>query len=166
NLLYRRTLEQLRATPGVEEAAAGLHVPYQRWLTASTEVPGTPNSMAAMNYVTPGYFRALRIPLRQGRVIDERDTERSAPVAVVNEAFVKQRLRTGPVIGARVKVRMDSLMREVVGVVGDIRQRPGFGRFDPLDFVPAVYVPVTQLPAQNFQLMHTWFSPSWIVRGH
>jgi len=167
NLLYRRTLEQLRTTQGVEAAAIGLHVPFERWLQAMADIPGNPGGMVAMNYVTPGYFQVLRIPLREGREIDERDTERSVAVAVVNEAFMRQRLNGQPALGSRVRIRMDGVEREVVGVVGNVRQRPGFaGASGPLDYVPAVYVPVTQLPDQNFQLAHTWFSPKWIVRGN
>src|SRR6185437_8787712 len=48
---------------------------------------------------------------------------------------------------------------------GDVRQRPSLGNDSPLDSEPAVYVPATQLPDQNFQLIHTWFSPVWVVRG-
>jgi hypothetical protein len=121
--------------------------------------------MTTMNYVTSDYFRVLRIPLRAGREIDERDSEKSMPVAVINEAFVRQYLQGKEPIGTHVKLRMDGAERVIVGVVGDIRHRPGFGNFGPLGHPPAVYVPVTQLPDQNFEMVHTWFSPNWLVRA-
>lgn len=172
NRLYRQTLDRIRQTPGVEAAAVGLHVPYQRWLQAGVDILGRSvpleergMPMTTMNYVSPDYFTALRIPLRAGRVIDERDTEKALPVVVINEAFARQYMQEQQALGAEIRVRMDGTNRQVIGIVGDVRQRLGFGRYGPLDYIPSIYVPVTQLPDQNFQLIHTWFSPNWVVRG-
>jgi predicted permease len=171
NRLYRQTLERLRQTPGVESAAVGLHIPYQRWFQAGVDILGAADSesprrsMAAMNYVTSDYFHVLHIPLRAGRPIEERDSEKSPPVVVINEAFARQYLRGQQPLGAHIRMRTDSAEREIVGVAGDTRNRPGFAGGGPLDYIPSVFVPATQLPDKNFQLIHTWFSPSWLVRG-
>jgi len=54
--------------------------------------------------------------------------------------------------------------RTVVGVVGDIQQKAGWGSFGPVAAVPAAYVPAAQYTGGGFKMVHTWFSPSWIVR--
>ncbi len=172
NRLYRQTLERLRQTPGVEAAAEGLHVPYQRWLNAGVEIlePRAAREerlveMTTMNYVTPGYFQVHGIPLRTARDIEERDTAGSLPVAMVNNTFARKYLRGLPAVGSHIKIHMDGTDRQIVGVVRDVRESPSFGDYGPLDSMPAVYVPATQLPDQNFQLIHTWFSPVWVLRG-
>jgi predicted permease len=170
NQLFRQTVERMRALPAVESAAAGLHVPYQRWLNAGVVAVNGPaaqrdRAMTTMTYVTAGYFQTLRIPILAGRRIDERDTEKSAPVVVVSETFARRILQGQEAVGSRVKLLMDSQEREVVGVAADVQGSTGFGGGVPLQPLPASYVPVTQLPSQNFELVHTWFSPSWIVRS-
>lgn len=169
NQFFRETVERMRSLPAVESAAAGLHVPYQRWLNSGVVVLNGSAAQREMvgttvNYVTPGYFDTLRIAIRAGRAIDERDTERSTPVAIVSETFARQILQGQDAVGSQIKILLDSQEREVVGIAADIQADTGFGR-GPLQQAPAVYVPVTQLPSQNFELVHTWFSPSWIVRS-
>jgi predicted lysophospholipase L1 biosynthesis ABC-type transport system permease subunit len=54
--------------------------------------------------------------------------------------------------------------REIVGVVGDIQQKSGWGDGAPTAAMPDIYIPATQVEDKFMQLVHTWFSPSWIVR--
>ena len=54
--------------------------------------------------------------------------------------------------------------RTIVGIVGDIQTKTAFGNFGPVGAAPAAYVPAAQTDAPMFQLVHTWFSPSWFVR--
>ncbi len=56
------------------------------------------------------------------------------------------------------------IARTIVGVVGDIQTKTSFGNFGPVGAAPAAYVPASQTSAALFQLVHTWFSPSWFVR--
>lgn len=170
NRLYTETLQRIRGTPGIESASVGLHLPYEVWVNAGVDFKDGPAAKAArgittMNYVHPGYFETLRIGLRHGRFLDERDTAASQPVAVVNEAFVRKFLRDQPAIGSHIRLRMDGDVREIVGVVADVQQQPSVYGFGPLGAAYAVYVPATQFPGQAFELVHTWFSPSWVVRG-
>lgn len=58
----------------------------------------------------------------------------------------------------------NNIAREIVGVVGDVQQKPGWGPSSPIAAIPAVYVPAAQSPAGLYRTAHTWFSPSWIVR--
>ena len=128
---FAQALEAVRQVPGVASAAFTTQLP----LSGDFESYGVQfasdvndNNDAALRYaVSPGYFEAMRIPLRRGRVLDEHDIA-GAPVAVLlSEAFAKrkfpgqdplgQRLRVGPDIG-----RADRPWGTVVGVVGDVKQ--------------------------------------------
>ena len=168
NRLYRESLDAIRATPGVEAAAVGLHVPYQRWLNDGVRIAGNSSSPiedygTALNYVTPGYFEVLRIPVREGRVFDERDAANSVPVAVVSATFVNKYLKgRDPLTCA---LGSGPLTLQIVGVVGDLQQQPGLMRSGPIALEPAMYVPATQFSSAGFRMAHTWYSPSWVVRA-
>ncbi len=56
-------------------------------------------------------------------------------------------------------------MREIVGVVGDIQVRPGWGSNGPLSAMPLVYVPVAQVSDGFVRLVHGWFMPTIAVRS-
>jgi predicted permease len=159
NRLYHETLDAIRRTPGVEAAAVGLHVPYQRWLNDGVRVGGETVG-TSVNYVTPGYFEALRIPVKAGRVFDERDTADSIPVAVVNSTFVRKFLKGQDALSGVLDGKV-----HIVGVVGDVQQQPGLSRTGPIVQEPEMYVPSTQVSSEMFQMAHTWYSPSWVVRA-
>jgi len=115
--------------------------------------------------VTPGYFEVLRIPVRAGRVFDQRDTEGSMPVAMVNETFARKFLKgqdalNGYIVGGQV-----TRQRQIVGVVSDLQQQPGLTRSGPITQEPAMYIPAAQFSSEFFRMAHTWFSPNWVVRA-
>jgi len=81
--------------------------------------------LAQFRTVSPGYFEAARIPLTRGRTFSERDTERTSPVAVVNEELARQWLDGLEPVGTRLLVDdNDGPPRpvEIIGVVGNVRQ--------------------------------------------
>ena len=167
NRLFRDSLEAVRRVRGVQAAAVGLHVPYQRWLNSGIKIRGGSDSLemqtgTSMNYVTPDYFTALRIAVRIGRVFNERDREDAKPVAVVNETFVRKFVTPGNVLNTFIVEREG--MRQIVGVVADLQQQPGLSRSGPIAQEPAMYVPAAQFSSEGFQMAHTWFSPNWVVR--
>ncbi len=168
NRLYRESLDAIRRTPGVEAAAVGLHVPYQRWLNEGIKIRGDATSPVgdlgtALNYVTPGYFDVLRIPVRTGRVFDEYDTSGSQPVVVVSATFARKFLRGQDPLACAV-IDGGSLL-QIVGVVGDLQQQPGLSRSGPIALEPAIYVPAAQFSSGGFRMAHTWYSPNWVVRA-
>jgi predicted permease len=165
--LFRDGLDRIRRIPGVESAAVGLHMPYERALNLPFQLPGNPETViTSAMYVTPDYFSVLGIAVRDGRIFRDTDTATSGPVAVVNEAFVHHYLKDDQAVGSHLKL-MGGESREIVGVVADVRQRPGWGdSFAPIDAVPNVYVPDMQFGDSGLLMVHTWFSPSWIVRAH
>jgi putative ABC transport system permease protein len=93
---------------------------------------------------TPGYFPTMRIPLLDGRMLSDHDDADSAPVVLVSRAFAERHWREASPIGQRLRFTAlgSSLVAEIVGVVGDVRQ-------DALDLPgpPTVFVPLAQVPS-------------------
>ncbi len=142
---YDRVLTNVRALPGVEQAAYTSGVPMV--LTggiAGVIVPGKEARSArsqgvSIRFVSSQFFGALRIPLRRGRDLDDSDTPGRALVAVVSESFVERYWPNEDPIGKTFEIRSQN--RTVVGVVGDIKVR-GLERTNE----PQVYVPARQPP--------------------
>jgi predicted permease len=171
NQLFDKSLARIRELPGVECAAVTLSLPYERAL--NTEIrrldgrhvdAATEYQITNFFYVTPEYFRVLRIPLLRGRVFTSADRSTTAPVVVVSEAFVKMYLGDDQPLGRHLDLGNGD-RREIVGVVGDVQQKSGWGDGTPLAPMPDIYVPSTQVEDKFIPLVHTWFSPSWIVRS-
>jgi len=169
NRLFRETLDAIRDRAGVQSAAVALHVPYQQWLNSGVTVRASGGTSrdrdvgTSVNYVTPGYFEVLRIPLLSGRVFDPSDSEGALSVALVNETFVRKFLKEADPLDSYLVSREGS--RHIVGVVSDVQQLPGLAVTGPIVREPAIYIPATQFSTANFLMAHTWFSPSWIVRA-
>jgi predicted permease len=103
NSYVNRALEQLEALPGVEAAAAARVIPFTdaTRFSGNLTFPDTSEQVAARfhwNAVTPGYFRAMDIPLRQGRAFAASDS-RGPKVVVVSDAFVTRYLRGRSAVG-------------------------------------------------------------------
>jgi len=169
NQLFDSSLSRMRALPGVESAAAGLSLPYQ--LSADEFVQrvdgpeaGDQQIITDANYVTPDYFRTLRIPLLRGRDFRLSDGPRSPSVAIVNDAFAQKYLSKQEPLGSHVAVRNSKV--EIVGIVGDVQATAQWGNFGPIGTAPMIYIPAAQTADDYFKLIHTWLSPNWIVRSH
>ena len=96
---------------------------------------------ASVHPATPGYLQTLGLSLLRGRGIEAADRQDALPVAVVNEAFVRQNFPGQEVLGARVKVAVPFGFGKswtVVGVVRDAR------RYPDAEPRPEVYVPFAQ----------------------
>lgn len=162
--LYERVLSELRAIPGVEAAAAASTLPLERAL--NLPVKALDGSIAACDYryVTPAYLQVLRIPLRAGRFFTPSDTPASAPVAIVNEAYVRRYLPGTAGVGQRVDFsampKLPHTYIPIVGVIADVRES-GVDRPTP----PTVFVPVGQVPDRILQTLHSWLQMSWLVRS-
>jgi predicted permease len=167
NRLFDETLDRIHAVPGVQSAAVCLTLPYERALNVGGRWVGakSPDDVVPllnMTYVTPEYFEMLRIPIVRGRVFAPADNASGAPVIVLNEAFVRRYSPKEDPIGRQ--LAQGGASRTVVGIVGDIQQKAGWGDFGPVAPVPAAYVPAAQFSDAAFKMVHTWFSPSWLVR--
>ncbi|HKO10796.1 MAG TPA: ADOP family duplicated permease [Acidobacteriaceae bacterium] len=162
--LLEESVAAMRRIPGVESAAVGLSVPYERTLimgriSFSDSRLSNQDAKADAVYVTPGYFETLRIPLLSGRAFTAEDGPRSQHVAIVNQTFVRRYFHGVNPIGQVLNKELT-----VVGVVGDVAMPPGIDAAAPLTSEQTLYVPAAQVPAPQLALIHAWFQPSWIVR--
>jgi predicted permease len=169
NRLFDDSVDRLLQVPGVESAGISLQLPYDRLLNLGFRYVEDPDSQAITNmaYITPGFLDTLRIPLRQGRDLSDRDTAAAPPVVLVNETFVKFYSPDQNPVGRRMV--LSGVEREIVGVTGDVQQRASF-MLDgmtpgPLVSAPLVFMPASQVDDSAFQLIHTWFRPVWSVRA-
>jgi len=99
----------------------------------------------------PNYFRTMGIPIIKGRDFEQRDEHKSTPVIIVTESFARQYFPGENAIGKRVKPGIStydddkSVMREIIGVVADIRNRALNSEPKPAYYMPQSQVPFTQL---------------------
>ena len=107
-----------------------------------------PDVIVAKPAVSPGYFRAMGIPLERGRSFDEHDTLKSAPVAMVDESFARRFWPNQNPIGKRISFadnpKAEDDWMTVVGVAGSIRQE------NPASRYMTIYQPVAQVHVPFF----------------
>jgi predicted permease len=131
---YRQLMDKLQSSPGVLGVAAGAPMPLSNsnvsisFRIEGHPVPPSQEPVADLSIVTPGYFKTLGIPLIAGREFTEHDDDRAPGVIIVNQAFAKRFFPDGNPIGKRIRPGFGSeavpaMMREIVGVVGDVKQR-------------------------------------------
>lgn len=163
--LFDRTLERIRATPGVESAAVSLGLPYQRILNLGFKrLDGAQaTGMTSSTYVSEGYFETMRIPLNRGRGFGARDTASAPGVVIVSDTFAKTYFSGEDALGRRIAVA--GREREIIAVAGDVQVKPGWGTNGPLAPMPVAYIPAAQVSAGMLRLVHGWFSPAFIVRA-
>jgi predicted permease len=151
--------------PGVQSAAVGLSLPYERALNNVMAIASGPQTgqkiVSGEVYVTPGYFETLQIPLLTGRTFTGFDRRDTHPVVVVNRAFVRKFFGGVNPIGES----LDKQGTTIVGVVEDVTLPPHTGNVnDPLGSEPTAYIPSSQTNPKFLSVVHVWFQPSWIVR--
>jgi predicted permease len=102
-----------------------------------------PDAIVAKPAVSPGYFRAMGIPLMRGRSFDAHDTLKSAPVAMVDESFARRFWPHQDPIGKRISFadnpKQEDDWMTVVGVAGSIRQE------NPASQYMTIYQPAAQV---------------------
>jgi len=146
---YDRLVEALQATPGVEQVAVdgsapltGITLPFPFWVFGR-EQRNSDAATAIYNPVSEQFFALLEIPLLRGRRFTEQDGPAGAPVAVVNQAFARRYFPREDPIGRRILLLpwVSNQYREIVGIVGDVRQD------NPAEEPPPqIYVPQKQMP--------------------
>lgn len=143
SVFWDQVAERLRATPGVERVALSGWAPLsERSWNGFVSVNGGPPSSVLAYYlsVSPGWLDVMKIHLVEGR--DFRPSDVDPGVAIVNETFVKQFLRTGRPIGQ--SVAKGSAAYRVIGVV---RDAPYKDIHEPI--LPVVYSPFHGVDAKG-----------------
>ncbi len=162
--LLDESTEAMRRIPGVQSAAVGLSLPYERSLIMggiqiSDGKEAGQGVMADEVYVTPDYFSTLQIPMLAGRAFTGSDGAATQPVAIVNRNFARKFFHGQDPVGHY----LNNTMR-IVGVVENVAMAPGIDAVAPLLDEETMYVPATQVSARQLSSVHLWFQPSWIVR--
>jgi len=168
----RDGVERIKALPGVVEASATCCVPLEGGYGLPFIIVGRPlkdgpyHGGGGWLTVSPGYFEVFKIPVKRGRSFDERDTGRSTPVVVINEAMARLLWPKGDPLSDRLVIGRgvmrefaDEPERQIVGVVGEVRDgglnnEPG----------PTMYIPQAQVPDAANALNVRITPMAWVVR--
>ena len=125
-----QAIEQIRAVPGVVSVGTTSVIPLAGGgSTQPFSIEGQPTvaiaeqPMAQTRYISPDYFRAIAIPLRQGRFFSDYDRDSSVPVVIISEAMARRFWPGENPIGRRLTPSFHAAegAREIVGVVGDVK---------------------------------------------
>lgn len=159
---YEAYTREVEHVPGVRAVAWGSALPFDGlWYGQTFLIEGDPprsgadRDMAGYQIVSPSYLPLLGVPLLQGRGLADTDAAGSPDICVVDEEFVRRFLHDRTVLGTRISINAmvvppRAIAREIVGVVGQVKERP-----DEREPQPHVYVPIAQNP---------WWAATLIVQ--
>ena len=164
----RRRIEGL---PGVSSAGitcclpleGGFGLPFNIEGRAPTEGPYSGG--AGYLPASPGYFDVFRISLVKGRVFTDQDNGAAERVVVINEAMAKKYWPKNDALGARITIgkgvgpEFEEPPRQIIGIVGDVRQS---GLSQPSN--PIMYVPIAQVNDGIMALNNRIIPMTWVVR--
>jgi putative ABC transport system permease protein len=145
-------MPRLHALPGLQDSAFAAPLPMDRQgaatfpfsIVGAPPLPAGKTPSADYATVSPGYFRVMRIPLLRGRFFNEQDSPSRAKVAIISETLARRYFPNEDPLGRQMKFGFPpntDVSREIVGIVGDVRdvslsRDPG----------PMMYVPFAQAP--------------------
>jgi predicted permease len=148
---YERLTTSLSALPGVESAGAGSDLPWTGYdentgLTVEGKKPLPGEGFHARYHMaTPGYFKAMGIPLLQGRFFTTADQKQSTPIVVINHAMAQKYWPGVDAVGKRMSFhddpKTDSDWLRIVGVVGDVKDQPNSPAAEPACWWPENQAP-------------------------
>jgi len=151
---FAQTLQRIRALPGVKSASAvmcgplvgtcwnSVYLVSDRPVPKQNEIP-----MSVFNVADPAYFRVMSVPLLAGRWFAETDNAKAPPVILINQTLADTWWPHESPLGKRIKQGFPQdtdPYREIIGVVGDIKQD---GPDAPQ--LPEVFEPMAQTPYQG-----------------
>jgi putative ABC transport system permease protein len=158
---FQQVIARTNELPGVESAGVVNMLPLSGSNMAITftiegrPVPPGQEPGASFRKVSTDYFRAMGIPVLQGRVFTERDTKDAPHVIIINETFARRYLPGELPLGKRIIIGDDNPPPcEIVGVVGDIRHMG-----QDAEPAPEYYIPNLQDPARYMYLVARTSSP-------
>ncbi|MEY2483702.1 MAG: hypothetical protein QOK24_2230 [Verrucomicrobiota bacterium] len=143
---FDRLLERLRNLPGVSAAGIVTDIPLYGGSSTGFDIEGHPEaapgtrSMTDYRLINSDYFAAMGMKLVKGRAFSRYDTEAAPGVVIINETLAARFFAGEDPIGRRLDLSGDPKdLREIVGVVGDVRN---YGV--DAEVKPEVYVPFLQ----------------------
>jgi predicted permease len=174
NQIMRVARERVRSIPGVLDAVATCCVPMPPGWGMPVNIPGRADEglytgSNAVVFTSPGYFDIFSVPVLRGRAFNDGDRAGAPPVAIINDALARKYWPDGTdplqdriLIGgssANMREYADEPVRQIVGIVGNVRATsladvPG----------PIMYVPQGQLPDALNALIASSLPTAWVVR--
>lgn len=125
---FQNVVERLSNAPGIEAVGAGFPIPFAGGngsasfnIEGRPTAPGDPGPHGDVRYVSPGYFHALGIPLRKGRLFTEDDRIGSQPIVVIDENLAREYWPNEDPIGKHLRRGNNAPWSTIVGIVGHIR---------------------------------------------
>ena len=169
----RQVAPRLEAVPGVLGTASAIMLPLNGedvdlpfTIVGHPPAKGEYNGDEQWRSVSPHYFRTLQIPLLRGRTFAETDLANSTPVVIVNQAMVKKYWKDQDPIGQVIVIgkglgpQFDDAPRQVVGIVGSVRET-GLDAVDQ----GVMYVPQSQVAEGITKLANGLIPLSWAIRA-
>ena len=162
---YERLLDRVQTLSGVKAAGAVTMLPFTNsdegtsfYIEGQPKPPPGEEPLLHQRIISPGYFQAMGVGIRNGREFEQRDRADARQTAIINETMARRFWPNQNPIGKRLalttevyqggKFDLDSAWREVVGVVGDMRH---FGLAS--EPVPETYIPFQQSPKREMTLV-------------
>jgi putative ABC transport system permease protein len=141
-------LERIQGAPGVQEATAAVPLPMVGgFINLSFQIEGEPpkakseSPTANIVGITSNYFHTMQIPLLRGREFTPADHAGSPNVCIISASMARRFFPSGA-LGKRISIGFpQDVTREIVGIVGDVKDR-GLAEPDPAQ----VYAPFPQAP--------------------
>jgi len=170
--LVRPMTQRLESLPGVQSAASTIMLPIEGGVDLPFNIAGKPpskgdtyNGDEQWRAISAHYFSGFKIPLLRGRAFSEHDTGTSARVVVINEAMAKKYWQKEDPIGHSITIGkglgavFEEPAREIVGIVGNVREN-GLTSSDQ----GVMYVPASQVTDGLTQFANQVIPLSWVVR--
>ena len=169
--MTREVEQRVGALPGTEAVAGACCLPltggpdFPFAIVGRAPVMGPYSGDVQYRNVSPQFFEVFRIPVLRGRAFTKEDNAGSTPVVLINEAMAKQFWPNKDAIGAQLLIghglgpEFEDSARQVVGVVGDVRD---FGLNN--EPAPVMYVPEAQVPDGISALGNRLVPFVWTVR--
>jgi putative ABC transport system permease protein len=159
-------LDRIRALPGVTDAGlvtrlplTGLNANLSFGIDGSGVPPGENDQNADYRIATPGYFRALGVPLLRGRPFDDRDVDGAPDVVIVNDSFARRFFPGQDAVGRRLTLGVAGTpWFTVVGIVGDVRHRG-------LHLPPRPEIYFARAQRSYVQVLGVWRSAAVVIRS-
>ncbi|HEX3471230.1 MAG TPA: ABC transporter permease [Silvibacterium sp.] len=168
---FEQLLAKIQTLPGVKYAGGTTDLPFYYDFSTHSDVTiqgsaaanAEPVPFIPVSAVSPGYFRAMGIPLVTGRFFTDQDRGGSEPVVIVNKRFAEQYLRGTQATGTTLRFQpgQEQPARDftLVGIVGDTR----FAGLDST-VIPEVMVPFLEFPDSAITLaVRTGNEPQTLV---
>jgi putative ABC transport system permease protein len=146
---YKQTIERMNALPGAQEAAVAVPLPLSdSYINLAFAVEGRPPRTrseaptADFVAISPNYFHLMQVPLLRGREFSDADSESAPKVCVISSSLAQQLFPNESALGQRIVIGYPAdAAREIVGIVGDVKDSDLAARESAQVYVPFVQNP-------------------------